>query len=68
MNHISSMTTCYVPKLPLAQMKRSQEWQITARYDYDKFPGNKENGKQSTIMAIALMYVAIPAGGVTLRG
>jgi hypothetical protein len=68
MNHISSMTTCYVPKLPLAQMKRSQEWQITARYDYDKFPGNKENGKQQTIMAIALMYVAIPAGGVTLRG
>jgi hypothetical protein len=67
-NHISSMSACYIPKLPIKDLKRSQEWQITARYDYNKFPGNKENGKQSTIMAIALMYVAIPASGVSLSG
>jgi hypothetical protein len=68
MNHISSMTACYVPKLPITHLKRSQEWQITARYDYNKFAGNKDKGKQSTIMAIALMYVAIPANGVSLSG
>jgi hypothetical protein len=67
-NHISSMTTCYLPTLPVARLSRDQVWQVNARYDYDQFPGNKENGKQSEVMAIALMYVAIPAAGVRLEG
>jgi hypothetical protein len=67
-NHISSMTTCYTPNLPITHLKKDQTWQVTARYDYDKFQGNKEKGKQQELMAIALMYVAIPAKGVTLSG
>jgi hypothetical protein len=67
-NHISSMTTCYTPNIPITHLKKDQVWTITAKYDYNKFQGNKENGKQQELMAIALMYVAIPAGGVTLDG
>jgi hypothetical protein len=67
-NHISSMTACYIPKLPITRLSKDQSWQVVAHYDYDKFAGNKENGKQSEIMAIALMYVAIPASGVRLEG
>jgi hypothetical protein len=60
--HISSMTQCYMgDKLPIEKVQRGQSWYVQGRYDYSKFEGNKEaNGKQAEIMAIALMYVAVP--------
>jgi hypothetical protein len=67
--HISSMTTCYHTELQTRKLSKNQAWTLQANYDYKKFAGNKgENGKQESIMAIAIMYVVIPAGGVKLDG
>jgi hypothetical protein len=58
--HISSMTPC---QLQVKQMTKNQAWQVIGRYDYDKFEGNTERGKQGEIMAIDLVVVEIPPGG-----
>jgi hypothetical protein len=67
--HISSMTTCYSSELGTRKLSKDQNWQLKANYDYKKFAGNKgADGKQEGIMAIAIMYVVVPAGGVKLGG
>lgn len=69
--HISSMSQCYSssPTLATKKLARSQVWVLKANYDYSKFAGNKgENGKQEGIMAIAIMYVAVPAAGAAPKG
>jgi hypothetical protein len=67
--HISSMTTCYSTELATRKLSKNQSWQLKANYDYKKFAGNKgADGKQEGIMAIAIMYVVVPAGGVKLGG
>jgi hypothetical protein len=65
--HISSMTTCFTDGkgggIPVQKLAKDQSWYVTARYDYDKFEGNKNGkGTQDEIMAIALMYVAVEPG------
>jgi len=65
--HISRMTACYTDKVPIRKLSPDQSWSIVGRYDYDKFPGNKNHGRQSSVMAIAIMYVAVEPG-TTLRG
>ncbi|QDS72079.1 hypothetical protein FKW77_003155 [Venturia effusa] len=57
--HISSMSACYFNEQKVTQLLKSQSWQIKGNYDYDKFEGNKDDGKQSSVMGIALMYVAM---------
>ncbi|KAF2405054.1 hypothetical protein EJ06DRAFT_552503 [Trichodelitschia bisporula] len=67
--HISSMSACYNEALTVRQLVPGQVWTIKARYDYDKFPGNRDHaGKQESVMAIALMYVAVKPGSVQLGG
>jgi hypothetical protein len=67
-DHISSMNTCYFEEMKVRTLAPDQVWQIKAHYDYDKSEGNKnERGRQESIMAIALMYVAITPG-TQLRG
>jgi hypothetical protein len=67
--HISSMTTCYNSELTTRKLSKDQSWMLKANYDYKKFAGNKgADGKQEGIMAIAIMYVVVPAGGVKLGG
>lgn len=62
-DHISSMKTCFFEENKIRKLDPSQKWRIQALYDYDKYPGNKnEAGKQEGIMAIAIMYVAIKPG------
>jgi hypothetical protein len=51
--HISSMHACYFDEIKNRKIsKGSGSWHITATYDYDKFPGMKEDGKQSSIMGM----------------
>lgn len=62
-DHVSSMKTCFFEENKVRKLDPSQKWKIQALYDYDKFPGNKnEAGKQEEIMAIAIMYVAVKPG------
>lgn len=66
-DHISKMSTCYYDDVGAIGRKLdpSQSWVIDGRYDYDKFTGNLDHdGEQSDIMAIAIMYVAVPRDGV----
>jgi hypothetical protein len=62
--HISSMSSCYFEQLKVRKLEKSQSWAIDGAYDYDRFEGNTEGGKQQDVMAIAIMYVAVPPGGV----
>lgn len=62
-DHVSSMKTCFFNENKVRKLDPSQKWRIQALYDYDKYPGNKnEAGKQESIMAIAIMYVAVKPG------
>jgi len=69
-NHISTMTLCYggaQTKIPIKTISPDQTWVIRGHYDYGKFAGNlNDEGKQEDIMAIAIMYVKVPKGGVKL--
>lgn len=58
--HIVAMSPCFGKTLGIPAIKKGQKWSITATYDYDKYPGMKENGKQSNVMAIAMMFVRNP--------
>jgi len=60
-SHISSMTEC---KLGVPQLKKDQSWKVIGKYDYDRHDGNTHAGKQSEIMAISVMLVEVPRGGV----
>lgn len=50
--HISSMTVCYGPDIKMRKLERSQSWKILGDYDYEKFEGNKDHGKQASIMSM----------------
>jgi hypothetical protein len=53
--HISSMTTCAM----MGGIKKGDEIQIKANYDFNKFQGMKSpEGKYTGVMGIAVMYAA----------
>jgi hypothetical protein len=58
-DHISSMPNCTPKDFQVQEMKRDQSWVVEGFYDYDKRQGNLEDGKQSEIMAIAVLLVAV---------
>jgi hypothetical protein len=65
--HISSMSGCYNQIMPVKKLEKTQSWILKGNYDYSRFPGNTEkDGKQQDVMGLALMYVAVPSGGVPL--
>jgi hypothetical protein len=56
--HISGMTSCGGSTMGVKRIVKGQKWVIKGYYDYDKHAGMKEKGKQSNVMAIAIiMYV-----------
>jgi hypothetical protein len=57
--HISSMPNCTPKDFQVPSVKKDQSWVVTGHYDYDKRQGNLEGGKQSEIMAIAVMLIAV---------
>lgn len=62
-SHISTMHACYLDEMPIRKLSAAQSWSIVGNYDYSKFPGDKnEKGKQSSVMAIAIMFVAVEPG------
>jgi hypothetical protein len=63
--HISSMSQCYNQIMPVRKLQKSQNWVLKGNYNFDIFAGNTEaDGKQQDVMGLALMYVAVPPGGV----
>jgi hypothetical protein len=60
--HISHMTSCYTTdKHSLGKVAPGQSWNLKAWYDYHKAPGMPtDSGKPSDVMAISIMYVAVP--------
>jgi len=62
--HISSIELCgnteqEPDKFP--KLQRGQKWVIKGYYDYNTHPGMlNDSGKQSDVMAISIMYVAVP--------
>jgi hypothetical protein len=65
--HISSMSTCYYDGVGVKKLDKSQSWGMTGDYDYKKFEGNLEgDGDQAGVMAIAIMFVKVPAEGVPM--
>jgi hypothetical protein len=58
-HHIYSMPNCTINDFKVKSMQRSQSWVVEGFYDFDKRQGNLENGKQSEIMAIAVLLVAV---------
>jgi hypothetical protein len=63
--HISSMSGCYNQQMPVRNLKKSQSWILRGHYNYDRFDGNTEkDGKQQDVMGLALMYIAVPPGGL----
>ena len=61
-DHISSMPGCEPKNFKVAEMKKDQSWIVKGDYDYGKHEGNLEHGKQSDIMAIAVVLVAVNSG------
>ncbi|TLD20160.1 Diphthamide biosynthesis protein 2 [Venturia nashicola] len=61
-DHISSVEKCQVSQVK--EMKKDQSWTIRGRYDYNARSGNIEEGKQGSVMAIAIALIAVPPGGV----
>jgi hypothetical protein len=62
--HISSMTTCWFGEMKVQELKKEQQWVLKGNYDYEKFEGNTEGGKQADVMVLAIMFIAVPPGGV----
>ncbi|KAK3079560.1 hypothetical protein LTS18_004554, partial [Coniosporium uncinatum] len=59
--HISAMSGCAGPQLPIKTLKMGQKWTIQGNYDYTKHPGMKHaDGKEEAVMAISMMYVKNP--------
>jgi Stress up-regulated Nod 19 len=58
--HISDMTSCVNEKMGITKLVKGQTWKLKAEYDYVKNKGNvHENGKQSNVMGIAIMWVKV---------
>lgn len=66
-NHISSMPGCTPKDFKVQSMNKNQSWVVKGNYDYGKREGNLENGKQSEIMAIAVVLVAIAPGKLLMQ-
>jgi hypothetical protein len=64
--HISSVDRCKVGVIK--EMKKDQSWRVRGKYDYDVQPGNIEEGHQGAVMAISIVLVAVPPGGVASPG
>lgn len=59
--HISGMSRCVGPTMPLKMVKKGQKWTLSAFYDYNKSLGMLEpDGKQSDVMGIAVMFFRRP--------
>jgi hypothetical protein len=59
--HISDMTACVNGKMGVSKLVKGQTWKLRAEYDYAKNKGSvHENGKQSNVMGIAIMWVKVP--------
>jgi len=58
-DHISAMPNCTPQDFKVAEVKKGQSWVVEGHYDYDKRQGNLEDGKQSEIMAIAVLVIAV---------
>lgn len=59
-SHISKMKVCMNESFALKKLVKGQVWTLKALYDYDKVKGMlHDDGKQSTIMGIAIMYVRV---------
>jgi hypothetical protein len=48
-NHISSMGGCRGENLKVKELKRGQSWSVRGNYDFSKYEGNLERGKQSEV-------------------
>jgi stress up-regulated protein Nod 19 len=56
--HISNLQACYGNQIPHKDMKKGQNWVLTANYDFDQRTGMKrEDGAWDEVMGIAIMYV-----------
>jgi len=59
--HISKMSGCAGPTLPIKTLKKGQKWTIQGNYDYAKHPGMKhDDGSEEAVMAISMVYVKDP--------
>jgi hypothetical protein len=56
-DHISAMSMCGGSTMSIKRLEKGQKWVIKGYYDYDKHPGMKANGKQTNVMAIAMMMI-----------
>jgi hypothetical protein len=50
--HISSMTVCYGEQIKTRTLAKSQTWKILGDYDYGTYEGNKDGGRQASIMSM----------------
>jgi hypothetical protein len=58
--HISKMSLCVGDKFTEKNLVKGQKWKLRAEYDYKKNLGMLHgDGKQSTVMGIAIMYVRL---------
>jgi hypothetical protein len=57
-DHISAMPKCTPNDFKVKEVKKGQAWMVEGHYDYETRQGNLENGKQSEIMAIAVLMIA----------
>jgi hypothetical protein len=48
-SHISSMGGCTNENLKVKELKKGQSWIVKGNYDYSRFEGNLEAGKQSEV-------------------
>jgi hypothetical protein len=53
------MNGCGPKDIGIARMTRDQSWLTTGYYNYGEKEPNKEAGKPSEIMAIAIVLVAV---------
>jgi hypothetical protein len=59
--HITNMSVCYGKTLGIERVQKGQKWDMEAYYDYSKHGGMKsDEGKQTSVMGIAVMYVKNP--------
>lgn len=58
--HISKMKVCMNDAFTIKNLVKGQVWTLKAVYDYSKAKGMlHDDGKQSSIMGIAIMYVRV---------
>jgi hypothetical protein len=59
--HISNMSVCYGKTLGIERVVKGQKWDMEAYSDSNRFKGMKnDEGKQTSVMGIAVMYVKNP--------